>query len=161
MLWVVLATGWLLMPLTLVASLSRPRLRYALVLPASMVSIGLVAVCVGRLPEHPASAAGWVLVTAGVALGGGLGLWLWYRLLPVPARLDRRSPAVAGRSSPCVSSSIVAGLILVAIAGEPDCRLTPFAGGNRQPPAALRPSGPTTSPGPALRGTRSGCAPCP
>ena len=116
-LWVVLATGWLLMPLTLVASLSRPRLRYALVLPASMVSIGLVAVCVGWLPEHPASAAGWVLVTAGVALGGGLGLWLWYRLLPVPARLD--APFSRGRWALIAVHVvlIVAGLVLVAIAG--------------------------------------------
>lgn len=80
--------GWLLMPLTLVASLSRPRIRHALVLPASFVSIGLLAVCVGWLPDEPSRAAGWLLMTAGVALGGGMGLWLWYRLLPVPSWLD-------------------------------------------------------------------------
>ncbi len=82
------AAGWLLMPLTLVASLRRPGLRYGLVLPASLVSIGLLSVCLGWLPVDPAATAGWLLMTAGVALGGGLGLWLWFRLLPVPARLD-------------------------------------------------------------------------
>lgn len=89
------AAGWLLMPLTLVASLRRPRLRYGLVLPASLVSISLLAVCLGWLPADPVVAVGWLLMTAGVALGGGLGLWLWYRLLPVPARLD--DPFAAGR----------------------------------------------------------------
>ncbi len=84
----VFAAGWLLMPSTLVASLWRPRLRYGLVVPASLVSLGLLAVCVGWLPTDPAVAAGWLLLTAGVAVGGGLGLWFWYRLVPVPARFD-------------------------------------------------------------------------
>lgn len=92
---VAFAAGWLLMPLTLVASLRRPRLRYGLVLPASLVSIGLLAACLGWLPADPLVAAGWLLMTAGVALGAGLGLWLWYRLLPVPARLD--DPFSTGR----------------------------------------------------------------
>jgi len=91
----VLAAGWLLMPATLVASLLHPRLRYGLVLPASMVSIGLLAVCLGWPPVDPLVAAGWLLMTAGVSLGGGLGLWFWYRLLPVPARLD--DPFSTGR----------------------------------------------------------------
>ena len=91
----VLAVGWLLMPSTLVASLRYPRLRYGLVVPASLVSIGLLAVCVGWLPAEPTIALGWILMTAGVALGGGLGLWFWYRLLPVPARLD--DPFSTGR----------------------------------------------------------------
>jgi hypothetical protein len=89
-----LLAGWVLMPSTLVASLSRPRLRYGLALPASLVSVGLLAVVLGPLPAQPA-AAGWFLVLAGVALGGGLGLWLWYRLLPVPAALD--DPFAPGR----------------------------------------------------------------
>ena len=91
----VFAAGWLLMPSTLVASLRYPRLRYGLVVPASLVSIGLLAVCVGWLPEEPLVALGWILMTAGIALGGGLGLWFWYRLLPVPARLD--DPFSTGR----------------------------------------------------------------
>ena len=91
----VFAAGWLLMPSTLVASLRYPRLRYGLVIPASLVSIGLLAVCVGWLPAEPTIALGWILITAGVALGGGLGLWFWFRLLPVPARLD--DPFSTGR----------------------------------------------------------------
>jgi hypothetical protein len=90
-----LFVGWLLMPLTLAASLSHPRLRYALVLPASLISIGLLAVCLRWLPGEPSVAAGWLLMTAGVALGGAMGFWLWYRLLPVPAVLDR--PFAGGR----------------------------------------------------------------
>ena len=91
----VFAIGWLLMPSTLVASLRSARLRFGLVVPASLVSIGLLAVCVGWLPADPTIALGWVLMTAGVALGGGLGLWFWYRLLPVPAGLD--DPFSTGR----------------------------------------------------------------
>jgi hypothetical protein len=89
------AAGWLLMPLTLAGSISWPRVRYALVLPASLVSVALLSVCLRWLPAAPAAAAGWVLLTAGVMLGGGLGFWFWYRLLPVPARLD--DPFSTGR----------------------------------------------------------------
>jgi len=91
----VFAAGWLLMLMTLAASLRYPRLRYGLVVPASLVSIGLLAVCIGWLPTDPRVALGWFLMTAGIALGGGLGLWFWYRLLPVPARLD--DPFSTGR----------------------------------------------------------------
>jgi hypothetical protein len=52
------------------------------------VSVGLLAIAVGWLPAERAAAGGWLLMTAGVALGGALGLWLWYRLVPVPAALD-------------------------------------------------------------------------
>lgn len=93
----VFAVGWLLMPAAFLASLAHPRLRYGLVLPASLVSIGLVAVVIGWLPGDPMVAAGWLLMTAGVAFGGCLGLWFWYRLLPVPGRLD--DPFSTGRWS--------------------------------------------------------------
>ena len=92
---VVFGVGWLVMPSTLVLSLVRPRLRYGLVVPASLVSIGLLAVCLGFLPGDAVAASGWVLMTAGVALGGGLGLWFWYRILPVPTRFD--DPFSTGR----------------------------------------------------------------
>jgi len=90
-----LAAGWALMPTILFASLSRPRLRYALMVPASLVGIGLLAISAWWLPAEPVAAAGWVLMTAGVLLGGALGLWFWYRLLPVPALLD--DPNSSGR----------------------------------------------------------------
>lgn len=85
---VALAGGWLLMPTVLVASLAEPRWRYALVVPASLVGLGLLAISVAWRPEHVIAAAGWLLMTVGVLLGGMLGLWFWYRLLPVPPQLD-------------------------------------------------------------------------
>jgi len=89
--WVVgaaLAAGWVLMPAVLFASLTRPRLRYGLVVPALLVGGGLLAILVWSLPASPLAAAGWVLVDAGVVLGGVLGLWFWYRWLPVPDALN-------------------------------------------------------------------------
>jgi hypothetical protein len=90
-----LAAGWFLMPATLFASLSRPLLRYGLVVPASLVGCGLLAIAAWWLPGSPVAATGWLLTTAGVLFGGVLGAWFWYRLLPVPASLD--DPASPGR----------------------------------------------------------------
>lgn len=90
-----LAAGWVLMPTILFASLPRPRLRYGLVLPGSLVGLGLVAICAAWLPVGFAATAGWLSITAGVVLGSVLGLWFWYRLLPVPEGLD--DPYSAGR----------------------------------------------------------------
>jgi hypothetical protein len=83
-----LAAGWVLMPTTLFASLARPRLRYALVAPASLVGFALLAISIAWLPAGVPPALGWVLMTAGVTLGGMLGSWFWFRLLPVPPALD-------------------------------------------------------------------------
>lgn len=89
-----LLAGWALMPAVLFASLARPVLRLGLTLPATLVTLGLLAIAVAWLPPSPIASVGWVLILAGVALGGGMGLWLWYRLLPVPAALsDPFSPA--------------------------------------------------------------------
>jgi len=83
-----LAGGWLLMPTILFASLTWPAARYALVVPSSLVGLALLSITWAWLPDHPLAAAGWVMVTAGILLGGWMGLWLWYRLLPVPRQLD-------------------------------------------------------------------------
>ena len=89
-----LAAGWVLMPTVLFASLVRPSLRYALVVPAVLVGGGLLAILIWSLPASPVAAAGWLLVTIGVVLGGLLGLWFWYRWLPVPRPLhDPYAPA--------------------------------------------------------------------
>ena len=89
-----LLAGWALMPAILFASLARPMLRVGLTLPATLVTLGLLAIAAAWLPASPVAAIGWMLILAGVALGGAMGLWLWYRLLPVPAALsDPFSPA--------------------------------------------------------------------
>jgi hypothetical protein len=83
-----LAFVWVLMPVVLAASLAVPRLRYLLVGPALLESLALIALAVGWLPEDLLPALGWLLIASGILVGGTLGLWLWYRLLPVPTRLD-------------------------------------------------------------------------
>jgi hypothetical protein len=92
---VALGLGWALMPAVLAWSLVEPGARYLLVGPSALVAVGLLAVSLGWLPASAAAAAGWLLLTAGVVLGGALGLWFWYRLMPVPASLD--DPLAPGR----------------------------------------------------------------
>jgi hypothetical protein len=75
------------------------------------VSVGLLAIVLSWLPDEPVAAAGWLLLTAGVLLGGVLGLWLWYRLAPVPQALD--APFASGRWA---LIAVHAGLILAGFA---------------------------------------------
>jgi hypothetical protein len=63
-------------------------LRFALAVPASLVAIALTVFCATDLPDGAAAAAGWWLVTASIWLGAGLGMWLWFRWLPVPDEFD-------------------------------------------------------------------------
>ncbi len=110
-----LAGGWLLMPTILFASLTWPVTRYALVVPASLVGLALLAIMWAWLPDHPLAAAGWRMVTAGILLGGWMGLWLWYRLLPVPQQLDDPfSPARLSLIGVHVAL-IVMGILLAAL----------------------------------------------
>lgn len=113
--WVLgaLALGWGLMPSVLVLSVRRPRLRYLLVVPSALVSLALLAIVVVAPVDDGVVEAGWMLVTAGVLLGGLLGLWFWFRLLPVPAALD--DPFSVGRWSLIGGhvAAIVIGLVLV------------------------------------------------
>lgn len=78
---VLLGIGWVLMPSVLAASLRRPMARYALMIPASVVSIALIAM---TLSAPDSTIVGWALITAGILLGGFIGMWFWYRWLPVP-----------------------------------------------------------------------------
>ena len=82
---VLLAVGWVSMPTILAGSLRRPSLRFALVVPASAVSFGLIGM-VMNAPEE--TMVGWLFVTAGILLGGTLGVWFWFRWLPVPRIFD-------------------------------------------------------------------------
>lgn len=111
--WVLagLALGWVLMPTVLAWSLRDERARYLLVVPSSLVTMGLLAICVGWLPAAAPAAAGWLLMTAGVGLGGALGLWLWFRLVPVPAPLD--DPLAPGRWG---LIAVHVGLVVVGVA---------------------------------------------
>lgn len=111
----VLFAGWLLMPSVLVASVVRPPFRYLLVLPAGLVSLGLLAIVAGWLPADPIASVGWLLVLAGVLLGGIMGMWFWYRIAPVPAGLDDLGSR--GRWSLIVLhvTLIVLGLALAAL----------------------------------------------
>ena len=117
--WVIgagLAAGWLLMPSILAASLVDPRWRYALAVPASLVSIPLLAISVAWRPAPPLAALGWVMVTGGVLLGGLLGLWFWYRLLPVPGQLD--DPFSPGRLG-LIRAHVMLIVVGLALAATP------------------------------------------
>ncbi|MFO7533664.1 MAG: hypothetical protein R6W93_14495 [Candidatus Limnocylindrales bacterium] len=113
---VALFAGWILMPVTLIASLHNLTARYWLVLPSTLVTLGLLLVVLTKLPADPVAAAGWVLMLLGVALGGGMGLWLWFRVLPVPRALD--DPLSRGRWALIGGhvALVVAGAFLVAAA---------------------------------------------
>jgi len=106
-----LAAGWVLMPTMLFASLARPRLRLGLPVPASLVGVALLAISAFWLPSDRIAATGWPLITFGVALGGVLGMWFWFRLAPVPAGLD--DPYSPGRWA---LIGIHVGLIVVGLA---------------------------------------------
>lgn len=90
-----LVAGWVLMPSVLAWSLARPLARYLLVVPATLVSVALLTLSFGWAQGVSGIQVGWLLVTAGVLLGGTLGLWTWYRVLPVPPALD--DPVAPGR----------------------------------------------------------------
>ncbi|MBD0329913.1 MAG: hypothetical protein ICV64_07410 [Thermoleophilia bacterium] len=111
-----LYAGWALMPTLLLLGVARPLLRYALALPSALVGVPLLVICVRHLPADGLAAAGWLAVTAGILLGGLLGLWFWFRLLPVPAALD--DPFARGRWTLVALhvALVVGGLLAVALA---------------------------------------------
>lgn len=109
-----LLVGWALMPALLALSLLRPRLRYALVVPSTLVGGALLATSALALPESALAWTGWALLTGGVLLGGALGAWFWYRLLPVPAALDDLLSAGRWTLVALHVTLIVGGLTLVA-----------------------------------------------
>lgn len=87
-------SGWVFMPALLAYSLPKPMSRYLLALPAAAASVALLLVAI----ESTGSVwtrAGWWMLAIGLLTGGSLGVWFWYRWLPVPRPLDE--PFSAGR----------------------------------------------------------------
>ena len=110
-----LAAGWALMPVLLTASLRWPVLRYGLALPSTLVGVGLIAICLTALPPNWETArVGWLMTTAGVLMGGFLGLWFWFRLAPAPRFLD--DPFSPGRWT-LVAVHIVLIVVGLALTG--------------------------------------------
>lgn len=106
-----LIAGWISMPTVLRASLRRPGLRYALSVPAVLFAGGLTVFSTS-LPDLAAtSAAGWWTITVSLWFGAMLGMWLWFRWLPVPTRLI--DPFALGRLT-LVTAHI--GGVLIGIA---------------------------------------------
>ena len=111
-----LAGGWIGMPAILWFSLRRPRLRYGLALPSALVTAALLVICATALPTDAFAQAGWLLLTAGILVGGLLGFWFWFRWLPVPASLHE--PFAPGRWLLVAIhvALVVVGLLLAGLA---------------------------------------------
>ena len=104
------------MPAILWFSLRRPRLRYGLALPSALVTAALLVICATALPADAFAQAGWLLLTAGILVGGLLGFWFWFRWLPVPASLHE--PFAPGRWLLVAIhvALVVVGLLLAGLA---------------------------------------------
>ena len=111
---IALGLGWILMPALLFLSLRRPSLRYGLIVPATLVGLALAAICAVSAIS-PAARAGWLMTTAGVMLGGLMGAWLWFRLLPVPPALEDPFGPARWALIALHVGLIVAGLTLVGL----------------------------------------------
>jgi len=110
-----LLAGWILMPSVLASSLVRPGVRKLVGLPATLVTVALLAICLTALPSQGPEREGWLLITAGVLMGGLLGLWFWYRWMPVPTSLDDPGSPRRWTLIGVHVGLIVTGLTLVAI----------------------------------------------
>lgn len=111
-----LLAGWISMPTVLSLSLVRPSIRRLVAVPAVMVTVGLVGICLWELPTSGLARTGWLTLTAGILLGGGMGAWFWYRWIPVPRAFD--DPYSTGRVTLIVAhvGLVVAGTALILLA---------------------------------------------
>jgi hypothetical protein len=110
-----LFSGWLLMPIALSLCLVRPRLLLGLLVPSTLVTLGLAALSLNAVQAESAEAPGWLVLTSGVVLGDLLGVWFWFGFAPVPYPL--RDPFSFGRSALILIhvTLVVAGMALVAL----------------------------------------------
>jgi hypothetical protein len=109
-----LLAGWILMPSILWLSLRRPMVRQALVVPSALVTLGLVAICLA--PLSPVARVGWSVLLGGILLGDLLGLWFWFRALPVPTALEEPFGRARWAFIAAHVGLVVAGVSIVGIA---------------------------------------------
>ncbi len=107
---VTLFAGWLSMPLVAGGEPPRRPVRYGLVVPSVLVSLGLLAIVIAGSSPGGLAGLGWLLILVGVLLGGLMGLWFWFRVVPVPVVLD--APDAAARWA---IIAVHVGLIVVGI----------------------------------------------
>jgi hypothetical protein len=111
-----LLAGWIAMPVVLIGSLRAPAVRWLLVVPSTLVGVPVLAAATGAVTVEPAAQGGWILVAVGIVLGALLGIWFWFRLLPVPVELD--DPFSRGRWMLIAVhvATIASGLVWIALA---------------------------------------------
>jgi hypothetical protein len=112
---IALLLGWVGMPAVLGLSLRLAWIRRLVAFPSALMTAALVAVCLFALPDDDAARAGWLLLTAGILFGAGLGVWFWYRWLPVPEPLDAPFAPARWVLIAVHVGLVVAGLLLIAV----------------------------------------------
>jgi hypothetical protein len=112
---ILLLAGWLSMLTVLTLSLARPSIRRLVVVPSVMVTAALIGICLWELPPSGLARAGWLTLTAGILMGGGMGAWFWYRWVPVPRALD--DPYASGRTILIAAhvGLVVGGTVLILV----------------------------------------------
>jgi hypothetical protein len=85
---IALLAGWWLMPAVLFGSIPLPSIRPLLIVPASLITVPVLAIVVGQYPGQPIAGLGWILIAVGLLLGCVSGGWFWFCWAPVPNALD-------------------------------------------------------------------------
>ena len=112
---IALLAGWWLMPTVLFASIPVPSLRPFLMLPAALITVPVLAIAVWWSPARPLPALGWMLIAAGLLLGGVAGAWFWFRWVPVPDRLQNPFSAARWGLIAVHVGLVCIGLVLAAL----------------------------------------------
>jgi hypothetical protein len=85
---IALLAGWWLMPAVLFASIPLPSMRPLLIVPATLITVPVLAIVAGGFPGQPIAGLGWILIAVGLLLGCVSGGWFWFRWAPVPDAFD-------------------------------------------------------------------------